>query len=335
MNPTSVWNPGSLLQLSGSYWQAFVLHAGVKLDIFSLLSQGTMRADQVAQQINADLRGTSMLLNALAAMGLLEKRKNDYQATQPAVDFLNRASPRYVGHMIMHHHHLSEAWSRMDEAVRTGRPVRPRFSSTSDEQWRQSFLMGMYNMACQQAPRIVSSINLEGRRHLIDLGGGPGTYAIHFCERNPELLAVVFDLPTTRPFAEDTIARHGLSHRIQFIEGDFLTANIAGDYDVAWLSHILHSEGAVACETLISKAVRLLKPGGLILIHDFLLNDNMDGPLFPTLFALNMLQATEQGQSYSETQIREMLQKSGIENIERLPYKGPTESGILQGICPG
>lgn len=331
MNTTN-WNPGTLLQLSGSYWQAFTLHTGVKLEIFSILSREPMNAEQVARQIQADPRGTTALLNALAAMGLLEKQADSYCATPPAVAFLNKDAPDYVGHMIMHHHHLSGSWSRMDEAVRTGKPLSRRSSSTTNEERRQAFLMGMYNLASQQAPQIAASVNLKGRRHLVDVGGGPGTYAIHFCKHNPDLDAVVFDLPTTRPFAERCIVQHGLSQRIQFSEGDFLTAEIPGRYDVAWMSHILHAESPEDCRRLILKTVGKLEAGGLVLVHEFFLNDNMDGPLFPALFALNMLQGTERGQSYSEGQVRRMLQDAGITDIQRLPYTGPTESGILQGV---
>jgi predicted O-methyltransferase YrrM len=329
------WNPGTLLQLSGSYWQAFALHAGVKLDIFSILSRGPKDAVAVASHIQADLRGTRALLNALAAMGLLEKNKDTYAAAPAAMSFLDKNAPGYVGHMILHHHHLSESWSRMDEAVRTGKPLGQRSASTNDEDRRQAFLMGMYNLASQQAPHIAALVDLSGRRHLIDVGGGPGTYAIHFCKQNPDLKAVVFDLPTTRPFAENCIDRHGLSDRIGFSEGDFLTTEIPGRYDVVWLSHILHAESPEDCRRLILKTVDSLEPGGLIFIHEFFLNENMDGPLFPALFALNMLQGTERGQSYSEGQVRQMLQAAGISGIQRLPYTGPTESGILQGVFKG
>jgi predicted O-methyltransferase YrrM len=326
------WNPGTLLQLSGSYWQAFTLHTGVKLDIFSILSGEVMDPETVADRIQADLRGTTTLLNALAAMGLLEKSKGSYTASPEAASFLNKDAPGYVGHMILHHHHLAGGWSRMDEVVRTGRPLSRRVSSTSDEDRRRAFLMGMYNLASQQAPQIAALVDLAGHRHLIDVGGGPGTYAIHFCRHNPDLNAVVLDLPTTRPFAEECIDQHGLSRRIRFSEGNFLTTEIPGRYDVAWLSHILHAESPEDCRRLISKTVGSLEPGGLILIHEFFLNANMDGPLFPALFALNMLQGTDRGQSYSEDQVRQMLQSAGVSDIQRLKYAGPTESGILQGV---
>jgi predicted O-methyltransferase YrrM len=324
------WNPGTLLQLSGNYWQAFTLHAGVKMDLFTLLSETSMRAETVAEKTGSDVRGMSFLLNALAAMGLLKKKSETYRATPPAEAFLNRKSKDYIGYMILHHHYLAESWARMDEAVRTGKPLRHRAGS-SDDQRREAFLMGMYNMASQQAPQIALAIDLNNRRKLLDVGGGPGTYAIHFCTQNKDLQAVVVDLPTTRPFAEKTIAQHGLSHRIAFVPGNYISEEIEGRYDVAWLSHILHAEGPDTCDRILRNVVRAMMPGAIILIHDFILNDNMDGPLFPALFALNMLQGTEQGQSYSQSQLRKMLQNAGVRDIERLDYVGPTQSGIMMG----
>ena len=82
---------------------------------------------------------------------------------------------------------------------------------------------------------------------------------------------------------------------------------------------------------VIERAVAVLEPGGLILVHDFLLNDTHDGPLFPALFALNMLVNTEEGRSYSEGEVKDMLVQAGVHNIRRLPFRGPTDSGILSG----
>ncbi len=101
---------------------------------------------------------------------------------------------------------------------------------------------------------------------------------------------------------------------------------------MVWLSHILHAEGWDACINLIRKAAAVLEPGGLMVIHDFVLDDTMDGPLLPALFALNMLVGTRSGQSYSETQIMEMLAQAGIVETTRLPFRGPTESGIITGV---
>jgi SAM-dependent methyltransferase len=233
--------------------------------------------------------------------------------------------------MIKHHHFLVESWAQLDRAVLSGEPVR-KSAVDADDDRRESFLMGMFNTAMGTAPQISEVIDLTGRTRLLDLGGGPGTYAIHFCKASANLQAVVYDLPETRPFAAKVVKQFGLSDRIDFMAGDFLTDPLPGSYDAIWISHILHAQSPEECHNLIQKAAAALEPDGLMIIHDFILDNTMDGPLFPALFALNMLAGTPSGQSYSEAQIIDMLSGAGIGAIERLPFCGPTESGIITGI---
>lgn len=324
------WNPGKLLGISGSYWMACALQAGVKLGIFSVIGEQSLMGQEVAQKIDGNPRGVTMLLNALTAMDLLVHNQGVYSNTPFSAAFLVKDSPQYLGYMVMHHHHLIESWAHLDQGVLSGKPVRTRASFDNPEV-RESFLMGMFNMAMSLAPQVASVIDLSRKRHLLDLGGGPGTYAIHFCLKNPNLQATVYDLETTRPFAEKTIAKFGLSERIDFQDGDYLEKGVQGQFDVAWLSQILHGEGPEAVQGIIQKAVSALMPGGMILIHEFLLNNELDGPLFPALFSLNMLLGTQGGQSYSEQQIKDMLAQTGVKEIQRLPLQTPNDSGIIQG----
>ncbi len=323
-------NPEKILELSGSYWETCTLHAGVKLDVFTIIGKDHLKGEDVADTLDGDKRGVKMLLNALSAMDLLVKTEDIYSNTPLSLTFLCKDSSRYMGHIILHHHNLIESWSRLNVAVQSGRSVRHRVTHTDEEQ-RENFLMGMFNLAMNLAPVLVTKIDLSGRRRLLDLGGGPGTYAIHFCMNNPRLKATVYDMPTTRPFAEKTIAKFNLQDRIDFKNVDYLEEEIEGIYDVAWLSHILHGEGPEDCCKIIGKAVSALEPGGMILIHDFILNDSMDGPLFPALFSLNMLLVTPSGQSYSEKQIRDMLSDAGVRKIRRIFFDSPNDSGIIIG----
>lgn len=329
------WTPADLLQLSGGYWNACALHAGVKLDLFTPLAERTLTAADLAGRLKTDPRGLAMLLTALAAMRLLEKWGDSYDATPFAAEFLSRTSPKYLGHIILHHHHLMAGWAHLDEAVQRGVPIRERVSHDDDEAARESFLMGMFNLAMQIAPRIVASIDLSGRRRLLDLGGGPGTYAIHFCQHYPRLSAVVYDLPTTRRFAEATISRFGLSDRIAFAPGDFLSDQLPGRFDVAWLSHILHSEGPAGCAAILAKTVAALEPGGLVLVQEFILDDSLDGPLFPALFSLNMLLGTPAGQAYAQGELVAMLEAAGARDVHRLPLELPNGAGVIAGTAPG
>lgn len=323
-------NPGQILEVSGYYWKTCALHAAVKVGVFTTVGKKAASAKDLAEEMGVDRRALEMLLNALAAMDLMEKREDLYANTPLAMKFLSRDSSDYIGHMVMHHHHLMDSWSQLDVAVRTGGPVRSRISH-SDEERRESFLIGMHNLAMSIAPRVAKIIDLSTSRRLLDLGGGPGTYAIHFCLENPELRATLFDLSTTEPFALKMIDKFGLKGRITFFPGDYLEEDIRGEYDVAWLSHILHGEGPETCQTIINKTVAALEPGGMVFIHEFILNNSEDGPLFPTLFSLNMLLGTSDGQAYSEDHLRRMLMNAGAREVHRIPFQGPNDSGIMCG----
>ena len=324
------WDAGKIVEVSGAYWQACTLHAAVKLDLFSRIEAGDDAVESIARALGCHERGVGTLLDALAAMGLVVKTGSSYSNTPETRALLVKGSPMYMGFMVMHHHHLVEAWSHLERAVMTGRPV--RVGGPMNEEERESFLMGMFNMAMGIAPTLAKEIDLGGRRKLLDLGGGPGTYAIHFCLANPGLRATVADLGTTAPFAAETVSRFGLKDRIRFIPCDYLKDSISGSYDVAWLSHILHGEGPEECRMIIRKAASALEPGGIMLIHDFILNDTSDGPLFPAIFSLNMLINTEKGRSYTERQITEMMTDAGLTSIRRLRFRGPNDSGVLTGV---
>jgi hypothetical protein len=125
---TTNWNPAPLLRLSGSSRETYALHAGVKLDLFSHLADGSCAAIELSKKLELDARSLIMLLDALVALQLLEKQGDGYYVPESFSAFLNRKSPGYLGHIIIHHHHLVEGWSRLDEVVRSGAPMRPRAS---------------------------------------------------------------------------------------------------------------------------------------------------------------------------------------------------------------
>ena len=329
MSQQQQWTPKNLLSTASSCWEAITLQTGVKLDVFSCIAAGAAEPLALAEKLGADARAVTMLCNALAAMGLLKKEGTLFKNTEPARQYLVKSSPEYIGYIIIHFYHTVESWWHLPQAIRIGEQISSVYEKTEDE--RESFLMGMHNLASALAPKIAAILDLGSAGSLLDLGGGPGTYAVNFCRANPYLHAVVFDLPGSREYAQRIIALAGMSDRIAFAPGNYMTDSIPGAYDAVWLSQILHAEGPDDCRKLISKAAAALNPGGAIYIHDFILNDDMAGPAFPAIFSLNMLVATKGGQSYSEGQLRDMLAHAGVINIKRLDFKGPNDSGIICG----
>lgn len=327
------WTPEQILKTSGAYWATCALHGAVVLDLFTRIGDGRMDGQTVASGLKASVDAVTRLLDAVCAMGLLIKDEAGYANTEASRAYLCADSQRYLGYIIRHHHHLVNSWARLPDAVLTGKPVRLPIKEKGAEA-REAFLMGMFNLAMQLVPQLVPVVDLGGRSRLMDLGGGPGTYAIHFCRRYPDLSATVMDLPTTRPFAEKTIRRMGMAEKVAFIAGDYLQDEIPGRYDAVWMSHILHAESAAGCRRIIEKVFDCLNPGGLAVIHEFILKDTLDGPLFPALFSLNMLLGTEAGRAYSQEQLAGMLRTAGFVDIQRLDFTGPNDSGLIRGVKP-
>ncbi|MBW1616882.1 MAG: methyltransferase domain-containing protein [Deltaproteobacteria bacterium] len=324
------WNPGKIMEISGFYWKTCALHAGIKTDLFTVIGNKGIKSEDAADKIKANKDGVYRLLNALTAMDLLEKKGGFFFNTEASKRFLSKDSDSYLGYMILHHHYILKAWADLDSSVKTGKPVKKN-SSFADKEQREAFIMGMYNTASGVAPSLVKEFDLSGYNSLLDLGGGPGTYAIHFCLNNPKLKAAVYDLPTTKPFAEKTIAKFGLKDRISFIKGDFVKEDITGEYDVVWMSHILHGEGEEDCRKIIKKAAKVLKPGGIIMIHEFILKNSKDAPLFPALFSLNMLVGTDNGKAYSEDELEDMLKEAGLKDVSLSFCFGVNESRVMTG----
>ena len=327
--PAPLQHPGEILGLSGAYWRSLALHAAVRLDLFGAIGEERLTGAAAAARAGGDERGVTTLLNAVVALGLLEKRDGLFANTEAGKAFLVKGAPRYVGYMIRHHANLVDSWGRLHEAALAGTPVRPRASEGGAGHELEDFILGMHNNTAAFAPRAAREIDLGGRRRLLDLGGGPGTWSIAFAAANPGLAATIFDLPATRPFAESTVAGAGLGERIRFHEGDFTTDEYPRGHDVAWLSHVLHGEGPATAREIVARAVAALEPGGLVMIHEFVLEDDKAAPLFPALFSLNMLAGTPGGRSYSRAELEGMLAAAGARDARLLPFRGPTESRIL------
>ncbi|MCP4213781.1 MAG: methyltransferase domain-containing protein [bacterium] len=327
----TIWNTGKLLKLSGTFWETCVLQTSVKLDIFTVLGDTPLTCRELSERIAVPVDGLERLLNALTGMKLLIKTKDNFGNTKESRDLLSRDSENYTGFLIRHHQNLAKTWSRLDEALISGKPFRPNAEALTTDQ-TESFLMGMHNGATLNAPLLIDSVPLAQSRRLLDLGGGPGTFSIHFCKRFPQLKASIFDLPTSRTFAQKNIDKNELTERIDFLPGNFNTSPIPGKYDTAWLSHVLHGEGDGNCRNMIKKTADALEPGGTIIIHEFILENNRVEPFFPALFSLNMFLHTAQGRSYTIAELTSMLEDGGFKDIRHIPLRTPTKSSLLTAV---
>jgi len=333
--PSKEWTADDVMRMAGAHQASCVLLAGVQLDLFTVLDNGPREETGLAADLGCPFRSFDMLLTALEALGLVRRENGVVSIENSARALLSKNSPDYLGFIIRHHGNMMPGWQKLIQAVYTGsRTAAESVLYTQNDQDREDFLMGMYNVARQQADRIAQALDLCGRKTLLDIGGGPGTYAVFFCRANPELEAIVFDLPASEPFARKIIARYELDQRIRFAAGNYLIDPLPGGQDVAWLSQVLHGETPGNAATLVQNAAKALKSGGLLCIQEFVLDDDRKGPPRAALFGLNMLVGTDGGQVYTGEEISRMMKNAGAHNIRMLSVELPESCRIYIGDMP-
>jgi ubiquinone/menaquinone biosynthesis C-methylase UbiE len=318
---------------AASYWQVCVLHCATRLQVFTHLGGERLSAEQLAQRLRADARATGLLLDALSALGLLVKDQGGYANSQLSAQYLDEHSADFSGHIIYHHIHMYHDWGRLDEAIRSGGP--PADRAPRSEASTRDFLLGMRDLATRGAQVLEAQLDLGDCQSLLDLGGGPGTYSLHFCRHNPQLTATIFDLPGSEQIAREQIRSFGLEQRIRFVAGNFLEDSLPpGPYDVVFMSQILHSNSFEECAVLIKKVYPIVKAGGRIIIQEFVLSSSKTSPLFAATFSLNMLLHTTGGRSYSFEEIASWVGSAGFVDIEQRFYDLPNEASLVVARKP-
>lgn len=302
--------------LMHGYWRSAILFTAVHYKVFEWLGNKGMGAGILARKARISERGASALLDALAVMGLLSKKKGRYFNTGLSNQYLVPGAAAYLGDSVKHHKGLWKLWSHLDEAVATGRGVtRPRgYASIAQT---ENFILAMENTARRRAVQVVKLVGTAGMERMLDLGGGPASYAIVFASRNRNLRVKVIDLPVPIRIARQFVKEAKLQDRITLQEGDYFQIEFGSGYDLVLMSNVLHSASPGRARLLISKSYSSLSPGGRIVIHDFLPNEERTGPEWPILFAVNMLVGTESGSTYTYGEISAWLRSAGFADISK------------------
>lgn len=303
-----------LSRLSHGFQMAKVFFAANDLDLFSRLKEGR-EAAELAYELGVDGRALTLLLNALAAMDLVRKEGEIYRNGPAAAEFLVQGEG-YRGSIFKHIHHCWEAWNDLPQVLEAGHPVAPRENTIlkDRETMTRDFIRGMDDVARELAPKVVRQLDLGNARTLLDVGGGPGTYAAAFLEAHPGLEEVrIFDLPGSLAVGREKLTARGLLDRVRLVEGDFNHNDFGNGLDAIWISQVFHSQNEEGCRMLVEKAFRALNPGGVLAVHEFLLDDDKSSPLSAAVFGVHMLVMTEGGRTYSGAEIMAWMSEQGFE----------------------
>jgi ubiquinone/menaquinone biosynthesis C-methylase UbiE len=316
MNAREGLSPDLIAELVSGYQRSRILLTAYELGIFTAIGDEKKTSREVALLIKADLRGTDRLMNALCALGLFDKKEELFSNRPLTARFLVEGKPEYMTNL-MHANNQWRKWSTLTEAVRCGTSVSPASDRGKSEDWPHSYISAMHWRGGLLAAEFVSKIDLTGVSRMLDVGGGSGVYAMAMVRAKEDMEAVVFDLPDVIALTRRFIEEAGLTNRMKTVEGDFEKDDFGSGFDLVLFSAILHMNSPLINKELLDKARRALNPGGLVVISDFILDEDRTTPVRGAIFAINMLVSTEAGDSYTEGELREWMKASGFDDIER------------------
>ena len=309
--------PSALLQMHFSFAPARTLTAAVQLDVFSALTDGPKEAQEVAERAGATPRGTRMLLDALTGMQLLAKDYGRYRLGPLAQRYLGRRSPDYLG-SLFESDALWRAWTGLTEAIRTGRPAQRVDEQEQAQEFFPILVRSLHVANRGPAERLAQALGVADRRPLavLDVGCGSGIWGIAVAEAAPHARVTALDYPRVLELTREYASRHRVQDRFDYLAGDLRTADLGeARFDLSILGNIVHAEGEEASRALMARLRGAMRPGGLIVIADMVPNDERTGPIYPLLFALNMLVNTEAGDTFTLTQYTEWLLAAGFAQV--------------------
>lgn len=303
----------NLLNDIQTFFKSRIILTACELDVFTELHERPMAPSELAASHGWDTRAIHRLLDCLVSFGLLEKFDSRYQNSEPG-SYLSSQHPLTIRALVLHYSHLWHRWSRLTEIVQNGPEPDAIPLDGRDPGIQRAFIGAMHAIGRSLSEEIADLYDLTPFRCLLDIGGASGTYTIAFLKKNPNLRAILFDLPTVIPLAEERIRNEGLEQRVTLVTGDFYKDDLPASCDLALLSAIIHQNSPGQNVDLYAKAYRALDPGGVILIRDFIMDDSRTKPSQGAVFALNMLLNTPGGDTYTFAEVSEQLTQAGFQH---------------------
>jgi len=298
-----------LLQMITGFQQAKVLLAAAELGVFNHIAGPGATAPGVAAVLGTDGRATEILLDALVALEVVEKRSGVYRNRADCAPYLvEGGSPNPFLGMLRHRNRMFRNWALLEERVR-GEPLPEdlvRRDLLSDARTNEAFILAMWEGGLARAPQVADHLDFSGVRVMADLGGGPGHYLAEFAKRAPQAEPWLIDLPLTLEVARRVLERTPVFPRIRFFEWDFYHAEAPPSlplFDLVFVSSVLHAESPGQNLALLARIFPLVRPGGRLVVKEHVVDPDRTSPPEAALFAVNMLAGTPAGRTYTEEEI--------------------------------
>ncbi len=291
------------------------LFAALEIGVFAALAEGPRTADDLAATFALDARRLTTVLRALAGLGLVVEDTGGYRNSPAAQRHLVPGARGDIGeyYRLQIGRQIYPALVHLDAGIAGKGSAFEGFAGLmSDVDEACTFTSGQHSGSLEVARLLADRLPLPGARRLLDVGGGSGAFAIAFCERNPELRATLLDFPRVLDVARTYTDAAGLAARITLVGGDATRDSWPGQQDVVLLSYLVSAVAADEVDAVLAAAHASLRTGGLLVVHDFMLDDDRPGPTTAALWLLQYLAWQPDALSFTGAELGARLARAGF-----------------------
>jgi ubiquinone/menaquinone biosynthesis C-methylase UbiE len=312
------------------------LFVALDLGLFTALAGGALTAEEIGAKTGIHRDRAETLATALAGLGLLVVEEGRY-ANSPAAEAFLVTGAKYDFGDYLRLQVGQQMYPLLDQLEPAVRGTLSDDDTASYEQWfsdpDQARLYSESQHAGSLGParQLAKKVDFSDARHLLDVGGGTGAFAITLCKRFPELTATIVDFPNVADLGRAYVAEAGLSDRVSYVDGNALKTGWPGDQDVVLMSYLLSGVPGSSHEGLIADAEKALVPGGRIVIHDFMVHEDRSGPGLAALWQLQHTAFTPEARSVDTGTLTSELEAGGfgaVEVVEMIPRMTMLATGL-------
>ena len=309
-----------LQKIAQAYWESAALMAAVELDLFTAIAHGHDTIPALAKAIDVSERNAERLATVLVAMTLLDRQDGRFSNAPDVQRFLVSDGERYAGPWILFTKPRWTAFGELSERLRrrTENTLGAYVDFSVDDARR--YHAATYSIGMGAARLFSRSVDLTGRKLMLDLGGGSGAYSIVATEKYPGLKAIVLDLPPVAVVANEYIEANKAADRVTTLPGDFTRTPFPSGVDVVVMASNLPQYEPDLIRLVVKKAFAALAPGGEMHLVGETLHDDRKGPLSAALWGLNEAVQASTGVAHTESEVKGYLQGAGFTDVAVHPF---------------
>ncbi len=324
-------SPENIIQVGFGFWASKTLLSAIELELFTELAKHPEDLNTLQGRMGLHPRSARDFLDALVALGFLERTDGVYSNATETDLFLDKHKPSYIGGMLeMANQRLYPFWGSLTKALRTGKLQNEAASGDTpffealyaDPARLKSFLHAMTGLSHGSNIAIARQAPWADYKSFVDVGAAQGDLAVQIAKANPHLTGMGFDLPEVGPIFEEYVEQQGVQDRLSFSSGSFFDQDLP-KADVVTMGHILHDWDLETKRMLIGKAFEAIPEGGAFIIYEALIDDDRSRNAFGLLMSLNMLIETPGGFDFTGADCQHWLREAGFSRTSQHHLVGP------------